>query len=268
VPSAWTDLDRPPLRVSALRRALAGSTLWTDVRLVESTGSTNADVAAAARSGAPQGLVLVAEHQRGGRGRLDRRWEAPPRSSVLMSVLLRPPLPATAWPLLPLVAGLACVEAVRVAGGCHALLKWPNDVLVDGRKLAGVLVERFDDAAVIGVGLNVTLREAELPVATATSLLLAGGRTDRLPLVVELLRSLERRYVAWLASDGAAAAVLPAYRDVCATLGRRVSLALPSGEVQEGLATGIDDGGRLVVEAADGVTRAWSTGDVVHAGLA
>src|SRR5207245_10110877 len=124
----------------------------------------------------------------------DPSWEGPARSSLLVSVLLRPePGPGT-WTLLPFVAGVAVAEAVRAVGALSAELKWPNDVLVDDRKLGGILVERVDSAVVIGIGLNVSLRAGELPVPTATSVALAGGVAAREALAKEVLRALARRY--------------------------------------------------------------------------
>ena len=264
MPSSWSDLARPPLSQRRLRRVLVGGGLWQDVRVVEETASTNADVAAAARRGAPEGVVIIAERQTAGRGRLDRQWESPARAGVLLSVLFRPRIAPAALTLLPLVAGLSMVEAVRSVAGLEARLKWPNDVLVDDRKLGGILLERVGDAVVVGVGLNVTTRRDELPVAGATSVALEDGRTDREPLVKEVLRSLARRYQDFVGSKGSATVVMPAYREVCATIGRHVVVTLPGDARVEGAAVDVDDAGRLVVQGADGVARPWSAGDVVH----
>jgi BirA family biotin operon repressor/biotin-[acetyl-CoA-carboxylase] ligase len=266
--SRWSDLARPPLSASRLQRiTTAPGMLWREIRLVDETASTNADLVAAARAGEPGNVVLVAESQTAGRGRLDRAWVAPARSSVLLSVLLRPtPSPAT-WTLLPLLAGVAVVEAVRAVAHVDAVLKWPNDVLVDDRKLAGILVERVDDAVVIGLGVNVSTRVEELPDGVAaTSLAVAGGMTDREPLVMEILRALARRYTTWQDDGGASHAVLAAYREICATIGRDVRVELPGGIVVNGVAESVDDTGRLVVrDAVDGATTAFAAGDVVHA---
>lgn len=261
---AFSDLSRPRLSAARLQHALAGD-LWRQVRVVDATVSTNADLADAARAGEPEGLVLVAEQQTDGRGRLDRQWESPPRAGLTFSVLLRPSLEAVQLSLLPLIAGLATVEAVLAVGKVDARLKWPNDVLVDGRKIGGILVELAGGAAVIGIGLNVSTRAEELPVDTATSLLLAGGVTDREPLLKEVLRALSRRYAAWRWS-GDPASVLPAYRERCETIGCEVEIQLPGGEMLRGAAVDIDDIGRLVVvEEQTGNQRAFLVGDVTHA---
>jgi BirA family transcriptional regulator, biotin operon repressor / biotin---[acetyl-CoA-carboxylase] ligase len=247
-----------------LNRVLAGGPVWHEVRVEDSVGSTNAEVAAAARDGAVEGLVVVAEHQHAGRGRLDRSWSSPPRAGVLMSALLRPGVDVASWPLLGLLAGLAVVEALAAVGDVEADLKWPNDIMLDGRKLGGVLAERVDDAVVVGIGLNVSTRAAELAVETATSLALAGGRTDREIIVREVLRGLARRYLTWLAAGGAAASVLPAYRRHCETIGCDVELTRPDGVVVTGTATAVDDDGGLVVTDPSGAAHAWLVGDVTH----
>ena len=264
MPGPWSDLDRPPLSAARLTAALCRGGLWREIRVVGSTSSTNADVRAAAEDGAPEGLVIIAEQQQAGRGRLDRVWESPARAGVLMSMLVRPDVPAVQLPLLPLVTAVAVVEAVRGVAELPARVKWPNDVLVDGAKLGGILLERAAGAAIVGVGVNVTTRADELPVETATSVQLAGGVSDRESLAKEILRAFERRYTAYLAASGAAESVLPAYRELCETLGRDVVVLLPDGASVEGVATAVDESGMLVVRQPDGVERSWSAGDVVH----
>ena len=263
--SRWSDLSRPPLSVDRLQHSLAGEGFWSRIEVREQTRSTNADVADAARAGAAEGLVVIAEHQTSGRGRLGRQWESPPRAGVMLSALLRPTPDVAQWGLIPLLAGLAAVEAVSAVAYVDAALKWPNDVLVDELKLGGLLVELVGDAAVVGIGLNVSTRQDELPIATATSLLVAGGTTDREPLVKELLRALARRYLIWQEAGGSPASVIPAYRERCETIGAQVELALPGGAVVRGTAVDVDDVGRLVVaDAVTGDTRAWLVGDVTH----
>jgi BirA family biotin operon repressor/biotin-[acetyl-CoA-carboxylase] ligase len=267
---SFRDLDRPPLDAAALRSALTGpGRFWTDVVVTSETGSTNADVAAAARAGAPEGTVHTTDSQTAGRGRLDRTWSAPAGSGVHVSVLLRPDsVPAARWVWLPLLVGLA-VDATVHECGVESGLKWPNDVLVDGRKLAGILLERVETesgpAAVVGVGVNVSLRRDELPVETATSLALEGAtETDRTIVVRSLLRNLEALYRAWAASGGdPAAGIRDSYVRRCVTIGRRVQVLLPLDETWVGQATGIDDLGRLLVDG-----RAISAGDITHLRLA
>jgi len=213
--------------------------------------------------------VLVAEHQSAGRGRMGRSWQAPPRSALTASVLLRPAVAAARWTWLPLLAGAAVAEAVERTTGVEARLKWPNDVVVGDSKLAGVLLERVDSpagpAAVVGVGLNVSLRTDELPVPTATSLALElGTAVDRQPLLLALLRTLRALYVAWTETGGDPAAGLQAsYVRRCSTIGREVRVDLPDGSAVTGTAESVDGSGRLVVVTATG-RRALGAGDVMH----
>jgi BirA family biotin operon repressor/biotin-[acetyl-CoA-carboxylase] ligase len=252
VTSAWSDLDRPPLPGPRLARALAEDGF--ELRVIEATGSTNADVAAAARDGAEEGLVVVAEVQDGGRGRLARTWVSPARAGLTFSVLLRPPQ-LSGW--IPLLAGVAVVRALRENGGVQATVKWPNDVLVDDRKLAGILCEHVaPDAVVVGIGLNVSTRADELPGPPATSLALEGGVTDRVVLLPAILRSLAGAYAGWRADPQS---LPPAYRSVSSTFGRQVRLSLPDGSTVEGVADDVDDDGRILVNGT-----AYGAGDVVH----
>jgi BirA family biotin operon repressor/biotin-[acetyl-CoA-carboxylase] ligase len=255
-------------RPSLDRTALA-SVPGFSVEVVETAASTNRLVADRARSGADEGLVVVTEHQTAGRGRLDRVWVTPPRAALTFSVLLRPSVPETAWPWLPLLTGAAVVDGVEAAGGPRCTLKWPNDVLHDGAKLAGLLAERVDTppgpAAVVGVGLNVSTTRAELPVATATSLALVSAPVpDRTALLVSILAALDARYRAWLASGGDARGGLrEEYERRCETLGRYVRVHLPVGGPLEGTARRVSYDGGLVLDTARGAVTV-TAGDVVH----
>ncbi|MFE3990277.1 biotin--[acetyl-CoA-carboxylase] ligase [Streptomyces goshikiensis] len=269
----WSSLDRPPLNAAALRRALVtDGGLWTSVEVVPSTGSTNSDLAARAGD-LPEGAVLVAEEQTAGRGRLDRSWVAPARSGLFFSVLLKPgaAVPQERWGWLTLLAGVAAATGLSRAAGVDTALKWPNDllVIVDGeeRKTGGILAERVGDGVVLGIGLNVTLTDAELPVPEAGSLALAKASvTDREPLLKAVLRSLEEWYGEWRAAGGdpAASGLQEAYAAGCATLGRHVRAELPGGRRLTGTAEAVDADGRLVVRTAEGEREPVGAGDVVH----
>jgi BirA family transcriptional regulator, biotin operon repressor / biotin---[acetyl-CoA-carboxylase] ligase len=265
--SPWRDLERPPLRGDAVRRALvSGDGLWTDVRVVESSPSTNADVAAAARDGAPEGLVVVAESQTAGRGRRARSWTTPPRAGLTFSVLLRPTFPAARWGWLPLLAGLAVATPLTKLSDLDVRLKWPNDVLVGERKLGGILTEVVGTGVVVGIGLNVSLRDDELPVPTATSLAIEGSVVvDRDPVLRAVLREFERRYVdlTRASGDADASGLAAGYRAACATLGREVRAELPGSRVLQGTAIAVDSDGRLVLDVA-GDRQTVAAGDVVH----
>ncbi|MEU9264046.1 biotin--[acetyl-CoA-carboxylase] ligase [Streptomyces sp. NPDC048251] len=273
--SRWSDLDRPPLNAPALRRALVREGgLWSQVGVVQSTGSTNSDLVDAASAGrAVEGAVLVAEEQTSGRGRLDRRWTAPPRSGLFFSVLLTPSeVPVARWGWLPLLTGVAVATGLSRAAGVDTALKWPNDLLVtvggEERKAGGILAERAGrDAVVVGVGLNVTLRADELPVPLAGSLALAGAvSTDRDPLLRGVLRSLEEWYGRWRAAGGdpAASGLQETYAAGCATLGRTVRAELPGDRSIVGEAVAVDGDGRLVIATKEGVQEPVGAGDIVH----
>lgn len=273
--SRWSDLDRPPLNAAALRRALVREgSLYSAVDVVQRTGSTNSDLVALAAAGkADEGAVLVAEEQTAGKGRLDRRWTAPPRSGLFFSVLLRPvEVPVARWGWLPLLTGVAVAAGLARAAGVDTALKWPNDLLVtvggEERKAGGILAERAGEGGVvIGVGINVTLRAGELPVAQAGSLALAGaGGTDRDPLLRAVLRSLEDWYGRWRRTGGdpAASGLQEAYAAGCATLGRTVRAELPGERSLVGEAVAVDGDGRLVIATQEGVQEPVGAGDIVH----
>ncbi|MFJ2257712.1 biotin--[acetyl-CoA-carboxylase] ligase [Streptomyces sp. NPDC087844] len=274
----WSDLERPPLNAVALRRALvrngARGGLWSDVQVVARTGSTNSDLVALAADGrAAEGMVLIAEEQDAGRGRLDRRWTAPARSGLFFSVLLKPTgVPVERWGWLPLLAGVAMATGLSRSAGVDTALKWPNDLLVtvEGaeRKVGGILAERAGaDAVVVGIGINVTLRADELPVPGAGSLALAGAvTTDRDTILRTVLRSLEQWFEKWrsVGGDPAASGLQDTYAAGCATLGREVRAELPGGTSITGEAVALDGDGRLVLATAEGVQQPVGAGDIVH----
>jgi BirA family transcriptional regulator, biotin operon repressor / biotin---[acetyl-CoA-carboxylase] ligase len=233
------------------RQALS-ATRFTDVRWVPETGSTNTDVLALARAGAPEGVVLVADHQTAGRGRLDRKWEAPRAASLLMSVLLRPQLPPARLHLATAVVALAARDGCAAVAGVTPGLKWPNDLVVDDRKLAGVLAEAVLDgdaasAVVVGIGVNVGWA-----LEGATRL---GDGVDRGALLVALLRALDSRYGDW-------DRVAREHRAACVTIGRDVTVDTGTATI-EGRAIDLSDDGHLVVVDRRGGRHTIAVGDVV-----
>jgi BirA family transcriptional regulator, biotin operon repressor / biotin---[acetyl-CoA-carboxylase] ligase len=260
--------DPPPLDARELRGAVvAPGRIWRDVRVVAETGSTNADLLAEASGGAREGVVLAAEAQSAGRGRLGRQWVSPPRSALMFSVLLCPAaVPPSLRGWVPLLTGVAVASALRARAAVDAWLKWPNDVLVNGAKVAGILAEQSGDAIVVGTGINVSTTREQLPVPEATSLALEGAAsTDRGLLLAAVLTELERWYLAWTGARGDATecGLREEYQRLCATLGRQVRVLLPGGATVTGTAAEVDDIGRLVVAAASGIVPV-SAGDVVH----
>jgi biotin-[acetyl-CoA-carboxylase] ligase BirA-like protein len=239
--------------------------------VVPEIGSTNAALAAAAADDAPEGSVLVAEHQIAGRGRLDRVWTSPPRAGLTVSVLLRPDVPAARRGWLPLLTGVALAEAVGEVTGVRSSLKWPNDLLaVDGRKLAGILAETVTSSAtpmavVVGVGLNVSTTAAELP-DTGTSLSrVLGSTVDRAPVLLAFLRAVERRYRGWteVLGDPVSSGLAQDYLSWSSTVGTEVEVSLPDGSTLTGTAQAIDWDGRLVVATPEGTVEL-ASGDVRH----
>jgi BirA family biotin operon repressor/biotin-[acetyl-CoA-carboxylase] ligase len=274
--------DLRPLDVDALRGALVEGpgAPYSALEVVEEIGSTNAEMIRLAGLGAPDRSVLLAEYQAAGRGRLGRSWVAPPRTQVAVSVLLRPgAVSPTLFGWLPLVTGLAVRDGLAAAGGVDVTLKWPNDVLVDGRKLAGILAEMttvpgggdFDirlPALVVGMGINVGLTREQLPVPHATSLALAGGTTDRDAVARAVLEALARRHAQWRACDrGSGSSIsdelMAEYSAACSTLGADVRVELPGAQVRTGRADRVDRDGRLVVVTQDGEFTV-AAGDVTH----
>lgn len=270
------------------RSALASGSgaRFADVRWVPETGSTNSDAMALARDGAPEGIVLVADHQAAGRGRAGRAWVAPAEASLLLSVLLRPPAPVV--DLVTMAVAVAAAEAIEAVAGFSPRLKWPNDLVWPGdgsaldRKLAGVLAEAdwpagstADSghrppvtgerlAVVVGIGINVRWPD-ELPEELAEIAVacnhVSDAVVDREDLLIALLERLAPRYADLVA--GERAPLLDAWRGRSATLGRRVRVDLGTDDVV-GTAVDVTSAGHLVVETLDGDRRVLAVGDVVH----
>jgi len=269
----WVSMDldslRAPLDVATLRDGLVGPGLpWRQLDVVAETGSTNADLITRADSDDVDGSVLFAEYQNAGRGRHGRHWSAPPRAQIALSVGVgASSVPRSGWGWLPLATGVAVADALTALGGSFDVgLKWPNDVLANGGKLAGILAEVAAPASVIvlGLGLNVTLTADEAPDPVATSLLLLGSPvTDRSTLARRILRELALRIEAWRAAGGADSALIADYQRYSLTLGSRVRASLPGDREVVGTARAIDETGRLCVDTG-GQTVAISAGDITH----
>ena len=248
------------LNSDVLRSALDG-TVWRRVDVVEETGSTNADLVARAAGGEDiAGAVLLAEHQSAGRGRHGRRWSAPPRTQISVSVGVDTTgVEPDRWGWLPLLTGLSVAQTVHSLG-VDATVKWPNDVLAGSGKLAGILAEVAAPVVVVGVGLNVGFDASDLPDPKAVSLTMLGHDVDRTELAAALLRTLSERVEQWRAADATLAAD---YRAISSTIGTRVRALLPGDDELVGTATAVDDGGRLVIDS-DGSPVTVSAGDITH----
>lgn len=252
-----SDVDFPMSRSVAAR-----------LDVVSEAGSTNADLRGyATNAGAwPHLSVLVTDNQTAGRGRLGRSWTAPAGASLAISLLLRR-LPSDialrGW--IPLAAGVAMADAVASQlPGQDVSVKWPNDVLVDGAKICGILAEATTDAVIVGAGVNTAMTASELPVPTATSFAVLGEEADVDRLLAHYLQGLATLIDALCASGDAVTSGLHASVSArCGTLGLGVRVSLPGDRTMEGTATRLDADGRLVV-LADGVEHPISAGDVVH----
>lgn len=282
--------------VDRVRAELVG-TRFGDVRWVASTGSTNADVLALARDGAPEGIVVVADHQDAGRGRRGRSWQADPGAALMLTVLLRPPVPAAS--LATVAMAVAAAGAVAEAVGRAPGLKWPNDLVWPGdgsapdRKLAGILAEADWPAGsqasggwsrpgpgervavAVGIGLNVTWGSAK-PAELADTAVSLAEIADEAPtaaepavpasrevLLVALLRGLDRTYRLVVGDDAARAELRAEWTARSATLGRTVRVDLGADDVV-GRAVALSEDGHLVVETVEGERRTFAVGDVVH----
>jgi BirA family biotin operon repressor/biotin-[acetyl-CoA-carboxylase] ligase len=271
----------------ALLAELTTTWLGRSYHYLESLDSTNDKLKAWAAAGYPAGTVLLADYQTAGRGRLDRRWEAPPASSLLFSTLLRPGWPARQGGWLTMLGGLAVAETIEAITGLSARLKWPNDVVLEDeyledeylkdefaettgawRKVGGLLLDGALDAAgrlesvILGIGLNVNVPATALPrtATPATSLLAAAGRPfPRRPLLLALLARLEARY------DAAMGGVSPwaEWNERLVTIGRNVRVAaIGQAQTLDGRAEGTDEWGQLLVRDAAGRLHTVAAGDV------
>jgi BirA family biotin operon repressor/biotin-[acetyl-CoA-carboxylase] ligase len=244
------------------RRASLGFRLGEPVVTAAETGSTNDDAFAAAKAGAPHGSVFVADTQRSGRGRRGSTWTSPAGENLTFSVLLRPALPAERISAIALVAGLAARAAAAVRVSSAVAIKWPNDVLVGDKKLAGVLVEsRLSgaevEAVVVGVGMNVSMTELPAEIAQiATSLALLGDPApSREALLADVLAGFEKRFEAF--AQNGLSSLLPELRQNDALLGKLLQVGDVRGE-----GAGIGAGGALLIRDAAGIVHEITSGTV------
>ncbi|MCL5959756.1 MAG: biotin--[acetyl-CoA-carboxylase] ligase [Chloroflexi bacterium] len=255
------------LKPDAIKHGLATSIIGREIIHLSSTTSTNDVAKALASEGAADGTVVLAEEQTAGRGRLGRQWLSPPGTSILCSVVLRPHLASEQAFYLTIICSLAIAHAIEDSTGLHPYLKWPNDILINDRKVVGVLtelelVERKLAWAVVGFGLNVNFNPQDLPDLgqEASSLSLELGRpVPRSQLLQLILRELDCRY-AGLADRGLLA-IFEEWKRHLGTLGRQVCVTSPEGTIQ-GLASTVDIDGALIVRRSDGQMQRVLVGDV------
>ncbi len=268
VPSQGYRITLAPdtLRQNELGLGLKTKIIGKDIRLFPEVVSTNTLAMEAAQQGAPEGTVIIAETQTGGKGRLGRTWISP-RGNLYLSVILRPQIPTHKAPLITLVGAVAVASAIRKHCSLQAAIKWPNDILISGKKVAGLLTEMSAEPdrirhIALGIGVDVNMELQELPPdvrLNATTLAAeSGAKIDRKLLLQQILRDLEHWYQIFLTSE---TAVLKEWELLNMTINNRVAVS-GSGEVFEGLAQGIDHEGRLVVALDDGTIRIVAAGDV------
>lgn len=248
------------LSESILRRALRGAGVEAPVRYDEVTDSTNATALRLAEEGAPEWTLVAAGHQTEGRGRLGRRWVSEPGRSLLFSVVLRPRIDAERAGLLTLLAGASMAHACRLAAGVEVGCKWPNDLLLEGGKVGGILAEaRVEGSEIrhVVVGIGVNLAHPPREVEDAAGL----GGVDPGALLTEFLREFRSAYA--LPTEEFAQSVLAAWREVGTTLGRQVRATTAEGRVVVGRASGVDEHGNLAVETPEG-RRIVAFGEVAH----
>ena len=245
---------------------LSGS-VASELRVLASSPSTNSDLLAlAADPGIPSFTALLTLDQTAGRGRLDRSWVAPAGTALALSVLVRDAMRHPLGPWLPLLAGLLLAEAVDDVLPGRVAIKWPNDLLIDGRKVCGILIEVAPNGrdAVVGSGLNLTQTAQQLPVETATSLALEGADIDGDDVDRIVAGYLGRLRTELETAHTSVDEVRGHVVARCSTIGQRVRVALGDGSMLTGVATGLDAVGRLEVRADSGDTVAVAVGDVTH----
>lgn len=254
------------LRTGDIRQGLGTKRIGRELILLAEVPSTNTLAMERAAKGAREGTAVIAETQTGGRGRLGRTWISP-KGNLYLSVILRPAIPLHKAPLVTLMGAVAVAFAIRQACALESGIKWPNDILLNGKKASGLLTEMSAEQdrirhIVLGIGVNVNMDPSVLPpdVRGRTTSLSAetGNRVNRTALLQELLRGLERWYDAFLADSSS---VLRAWEGLSVTTGKRVVLS-GAGPVLEGTAQGIDEEGRLIIVQDDGSTRTAAAGDV------
>jgi BirA family transcriptional regulator, biotin operon repressor / biotin---[acetyl-CoA-carboxylase] ligase len=258
----FTDGAARPLDVAAIEAALMPLMLGHPLIYHSTSASTNSEAMALARQGAAEGTLVTTDYQTAGRGRMGRVWLAQPNEQLALSLVLYPPfLPH----FLVMASALAVAEAIEATTGLRPGIKWPNDVLIEGRKVCGILIETSEAIAVLGIGINVNGSFATAPDLSARATTLAdtlGHRTAREPLLIELLRRLDGLYAALrTGGEQAQRQLRESWRARLVTLGQRVTIQ-QAGHAVSGIARDVDDTGALELAADDGTQRIITWGDV------
>jgi BirA family biotin operon repressor/biotin-[acetyl-CoA-carboxylase] ligase len=268
VPSQGYKITTIPdiLRQSDIGAGLKTTFIGKKIEFLPEAVSTNTLAMEMAAKGTPEGTVVIAETQSGGKGRLGRKWISP-KGNLYLSVVLRPDIPIHKAPLITLTGAVAVASAIRTMCGLEAGIKWPNDILISGKKVSGLLTEMSAEQdrirhIVLGIGVDVNMEMGELPTEvlsrTTTLAAEAGARINRTAMLHQVLRDLERWYQMFLNND---ADVLEEWKKLNVTVGNRITVS-GAGEALDGLAEGVDRDGRLIVRLNDGTIRTVAAGDV------
>jgi BirA family biotin operon repressor/biotin-[acetyl-CoA-carboxylase] ligase len=268
VPSQGYRITSEPdiLRLGDIKPGLKTRIIGKDIELLPEVASTNTLAMEMASNGAPEGTVVIAEMQTGGKGRRGRKWISP-KGNLYLSLILRPDIPMYKAPLITLMGAVAVASAINKQCSLEAAIKWPNDILILGRKVSGLLTEMSAEQdrirhIVLGIGVDVNMDlgdlSPDLRELTTTLAVAVGEKINRTALLQEILRDLDHWYQAFLSN---VQEVLSAWKSLNMTTGNRVTVS-GSGETLEGLAQGIDNEGRLIIRLDDGAIRSVAAGDV------
>jgi BirA family biotin operon repressor/biotin-[acetyl-CoA-carboxylase] ligase len=268
VPSQGYRITSVPdiLRLKDIRHGLRTKAIGKEIHFSQELTSTNTLAMGLAADGVPEGTVVIAETQTSGKGRLGRKWISP-KGNLYLSVVLRPNIPIHKAPLITLTGAVAVASAIRTTSGLEAGIKWPNDILISGKKVCGLLTEMSAEQdrirhIVLGIGVDVNMEMGELPpdVRSLSTTLAAeaGAKINRTALLQQVLRDLERWYQKFLANDGD---VLDEWKKLNITVGNRITVS-GAGEALNGLAQGVDSDGRLIMRLDNGTVRTLAAGDV------
>jgi BirA family biotin operon repressor/biotin-[acetyl-CoA-carboxylase] ligase len=268
VPSQGYRITSVPdiLRPEDVRHGLRTKAIGKEIHFPQEVTSTNTLAMGLAADGAPEGTVVIAETQTKGKGRLGRKWISP-KGNLYLSVVLRPKIPIQKAPLITLTGAVAVASAIRTTCGLEAGIKWPNDILICGKKVCGLLTEMSAEQdrirhIVLGIGVDVNMAMGELPPdvrgLSTTLAAEAGAKINRTALLQQVLRDLEHWYQKFLANEGD---VLNEWKKLNMTVGNRITVS-GAGEALDGLAQGVDSDGRLIVRLDNGTIRTLAAGDV------
>jgi len=268
VPSQGYRITSVPdiLRLGDIKPGLKTRVIGKEIELLTEVASTNTLAMERASNGAPEGTVVIAESQTGGKGRLGRKWISP-KGNLYLSLVLRPDIPMYKAPLITLMGAVAIASAIRKQCALETAIKWPNDILISGRKVSGLLTEMSAEQdrirhIVLGIGVDVNMELGELSPdvreLTTTLAVAAGKKIDRTALLREILRDLDHWYQVFLSN---VQDVLSEWKLLNMTIGNRITVN-GVGETLEGVAQGIDNEGRLIIRLDDGAIRTVAAGDV------